>query len=205
VILIAGFVIIVLSAPLAGRKLGALSQLQLRWMPLVAAALILQTVVISVLPDWLPGPVASGLHLASYGMAGAFLFVNRRVPWLWLIGLGGMANLAAISANGGVMPASSKALVAAGRATHVSHFSNSTAVAHAHLAFLGDVFAWPKPLPLANVFSVGDMLLLVGVAMLIHRFGAAILPARARPLRNDNALWWGGSVLSFDPLPSDVR
>jgi hypothetical protein len=205
VILLAGVAIVLLSAPLAGRNLGALSQLQLRWMPMVAAALALQTVVISVIPDWLPSPIASGLHLASYGMAGAFLFVNRRVPWLWLIGLGGMANMTAISVNGGVMPASSKALVAAGRATHVSHFSNSTAMAHPHLAFLGDIFAWPKPLPLANVYSIGDVLLLVGVAMLVHRLGAAILPNRARPLRTDTALWWGGTVLSFDPHPSDAR
>jgi hypothetical protein len=174
-------------------------------MPLVVAALALQTVVISVLPDWLPAPVANGLHLASYGMAAAFLLVNRRVPWLWMIGLGGMANLAAISANGGVMPASRAALVAAGRATHVAHFTNSTAVPHPHLAFLGDIFAWPVPLPLANVFSVGDVLLLVGTAMLIHRVCRTQFVVTARPLRNDPALWWGGAVLSFDPLPSDVR
>jgi hypothetical protein len=103
------------------------------------------------------------------------------------------------------MPASRAALVAAGRATHTSHFANSTAMPHAHLAFLGDVFAWPHPLPLANVFSVGDVLLLIGAAMLIHRFEVAVLRPLARPLRNDPALWWGGSVLSFDPLPSDAR
>ena len=74
-------------------------------------------------------PLADGLHLATYAMAGTFLFVNRRIPWLWLIGLGGGANLAAISANGGVMPASPRALIAAGRAVDVHHFANSAAVA----------------------------------------------------------------------------
>jgi hypothetical protein len=66
------------------------------------------------------------------------------------------------------MPASRGALAAAGRAAETSGFTNSTAVAHAHLAFLGDVFAVPTPLPLANVFSVGDVLLLVGAALLLH-------------------------------------
>ncbi len=40
---------------------------------------------------------------------------NRHIPWLWLLGLGGLSNLAAIGANGGVMPASAVALGAAGR------------------------------------------------------------------------------------------
>jgi len=31
-----------------------------------------------------------------------------------------------------------------------------------HLAFLGDVFAIPAPFPLADVFSVDDVLVLIG-------------------------------------------
>ncbi len=42
-------------------------------------------------------------------------------------------------------------------------FTNSTLIhAGTALPFLGDVFALPRPIPLANVFSVGDVLIGVG-------------------------------------------
>jgi hypothetical protein len=41
-------------------------------------------------------------------------------------------------------------------------------VAKPKLAFLGDIFAWPDPLPLHNVFSAGDVCILIGAAIVIH-------------------------------------
>ena len=49
------------------------------------------------------------------------------------------------------------------------HFDNSALVAHPRLGYLGDVFAVPRWLPTHNVFSVGDVLILVGVGYLLHR------------------------------------
>jgi len=97
-----------------------------------------------------------------------FIVANRHIPWLWLVGTGGLANLVAIGANGGVMPASSVALAAAGFLLRPGQFQNSTHVAGAHLQFLGDDFSIPRSWPLANVFSVGDVVLVVGVALLLH-------------------------------------
>ena len=104
----------------------------------------------------------------SYALAVAFLFVNRRVTGLWIVALGGGLNLAAIAANHGVMPATNAALRYAGREVVTVGFSNSNAVAHARLAFLGDVFAVPKGFPLANVFSIGDVLLVLGIGVILH-------------------------------------
>src|SRR5581483_5559131 len=81
---------------------------------------------------------------------------------------GGLANFVAIIANGGVMPASRRALEIAGHA-HVHGFANSTAVAHPKLLFLGDVFAIPPSVPLHNVFSIGDVLIVVGIFLALHR------------------------------------
>jgi hypothetical protein len=39
---------------------------------------------------------------------------------------------------------------------------------HPHLLFLGDVFAIPESWPFSNVFSIGDMALVIGGAILIH-------------------------------------
>jgi hypothetical protein len=66
------------------------------------------------------------------------------------------------------MPAATNALETAGIPIHASGFRNSTHVAHAHVAFLGDVFAIPNGWPFANVFSVGDVLLVVGAFVLVH-------------------------------------
>jgi hypothetical protein len=181
VILLVGFALAVATVPLFGGRLSRLADVRLRWAPLVLAAVALQVLVINVLPDVLPGPAAGALHLVSYGAAGAFLIANRAVPGLWVAGTGGLCNLAAIAANGGVMPASRAAQRAAGiEPSQSGHFVNSGAVDDARLAFLGDVFAIPKPLPLANVFSIGDVLLIVGAAVLLHRVCGSRLSGRRR-------------------------
>ena len=59
------------------------------------------------------------------------------------------------------MPADPDALAAAGVHQEAGDFANSTAVAHPHLSFLGDVFAVPASWPVSNVFSVGDVILVV--------------------------------------------
>ena len=140
-------------------------RLRLPW--LIVSALALQFLIISVVPGGLP-LVHKVAHLASYAMAAAFVFVNRSVPGMWLLALGGALNVTAIAANGGVMPARPAALAAAGIARQADHFRNSTALAAPKLAFLGDVFALPEPWPLHNVFSVGDVVLVVGAAVALH-------------------------------------
>ncbi len=167
-ILFVAFALAALSVPLAGGQLSALSRLRLRSTWLVLVALLVQVVVISLVADVLAAGLLAVVHVASYGLAVAFLVVNRRVPGMILTGSGGLLNLAAIMANSGVMPASPRALELAGRVdTH--SFVNSGAVPDARLAWLGDVFAIPSFLPLANVFSVGDVLLIVGAAAMLHR------------------------------------
>ncbi|MBA2426322.1 MAG: DUF5317 family protein [Actinobacteria bacterium] len=42
-------------------------------------------------------------------------------------------------------------------------------MAEPNLLFLGDVFAWPVPLPLHNVFSAGDVCVVLGVALVLHQ------------------------------------
>jgi hypothetical protein len=50
---------------------------------------------------------------------------------------------------------------------HGPGFSNSAIVGDPALRPLTDVFALPSPIPLANVFSVGDVLIGLGVAIAI--------------------------------------
>jgi hypothetical protein len=85
-----------------------------------------------------------------------------------LIALGAACNLLAIAANGGVMPASPTALAAAGLPMDTPGFQNSTALADPRLGFLGDVFFIPASWPLSNVFSVGDVLIALGILWALH-------------------------------------
>ena len=109
-------------------------------------------------------------------VAGLFLVANRELPGIPLVVLGAAANLLAIAANGGVMPASPSALATAGLPPEQPGFANSAALAHPRLAFLGDVFAIPAGWPLANVFSVGDVLIAAGAAVAIHGLCGSRLP-----------------------------
>jgi hypothetical protein len=178
VILVFAVAVAALSVPLCGGSLGRLADLRIKAGWAIALALVLQVVIISVIPKEMVGWPGQASELASYALAVGFLVANRRVPWLWLVGLGGLSNLVAIGANNGVMPASPAALKAAGRTRHPGQFMNSTSLAHPHLSFLGDIFSVPKGLPLSNVFSIGDVTLAVGALLLLHSVCASV-PARA--------------------------
>ena len=143
----------------------------------------IQFVVLGLLPTVLPEGVSAVFHVVSFGLGLGFVWANRRIPGIGVIALGGAANLVAIASNGGVMPASRAALRTAGisASTHGA-FRNSAAVAHPHVAWLGDVFAIPKGWPLANVFSLGDALLIVGMAVLVHSVcGSRLVRRRKAP------------------------
>jgi hypothetical protein len=167
-ILVAAVALVALSVPLTGGDLRRLNLLRVRGIGFVFTAIGIQLVVTTVASEILPTTVAEALHLVSYALAVAFLFVNRRITGLWIVALGGGLNLAAIAANHGVMPATNAALRYAGREVVTVGFSNSNAVDHARLAFLGDVFAVPRGFPLANVFSGGDVLLVLGIGVILH-------------------------------------
>jgi hypothetical protein len=161
-----GLAFAVVLVSVLGGDFSNLGKVDLRGKPAILGALALQILVVTVAPSAFSHSVASGIHVASYALAILFLYANRNLPNLWIAALGGASNFAAIAANRGTMPASRTALAAAGIHEH-GGFDNSAAVAHARLAFLGDGFSFSRWFPLANVFSVGDVLLLVGAAAML--------------------------------------
>ncbi len=173
--LVAVVVLSALAVPLAGGRLGALVELRLRRVWVVYAALGLA--VLGVGLPGLPDGLRSLLLVAAYPVGAVFLLANRRVPGMGLVGLGAALNVAAIAANGGVMPASPDALAAAGLPVSAPGFANSAVVDDPRLAFLGDVFAIPASWPLSNVFSVGDVCIGAGLAWGLHRVcGSRLVP-----------------------------
>ncbi len=172
------YLLVLASVPLAGGRLMALADLPLRRPGLAVGAILIQIVVISVLPT-MGHTLSVALHLSSYALLGAFAWSNRRIAGVPIVALGGLLNFTAIAANGGVMPADPDAIASLARQVPEGEFANSAVVDDARLQFLGDVFATPTWLPLHNVFSIGDGVLLLGVLVLVHvACGSKIVPRR---------------------------
>jgi hypothetical protein len=173
IIVFACLVVVAFEALLLRRRLARLMTIRFRRMYLVWVALLDQILVISVLPDH-QHLVLDIANLVSYAAAAFFVWSNRRIPGVLLLGAGGALNLLAIVTNGGTMPASASALEASGWKPAPGHFANSAVVTHPKLAFLGDVFATPRWMPFHDVFSVGDLVIVVAVGLLVYKTCARV-------------------------------
>jgi len=176
------FLLLLLSVPAAGGRLGVLSEVELRSVWLVVVAFAVQVLIVTVVPSG-DTAVHRIVHLLTYGLAAAFVLRNLELRFVWVVALGGVLNFVAIAANGGVMPASRSALDAAGLSVQSGSFANSDVVAGAHVAFLGDVFAIPAGWPGANVFSVGDAVMVLGAFLVLHAATGSRLLAATRTER----------------------
>ncbi len=194
------FLLFVATVPMLGGRLSRLGEIRLTGWWTIVASLVIQIVLIEVLSDSFGGATAAALHLASYFLAFIFVWQNRHVVGMGIIVLGGMLNTAAIAANGGVMPARLEALQTAGIISDSPTFENSAPVDNARLAFLGDVFAIPEGIPLANVFSIGDILLVLGAGLTVHIVGESKLGLKIRPKQTETET----SNEDVEPTPESV-
>ncbi len=162
-----------------GGRLASLGQIQFRAPWLIAVALLLQ-ILIFPLPG-LGDPILEGgtaeIHLLSYAVLIAFAVANWREWGIVVMGIGMALNVIVITLNGGFMPTTVAKLRQAGLESSAATFAacrtaGQDACTHANnvlmdegtrLGWLGDVLATPSWLPFANVFSVGDALLMIGL------------------------------------------
>jgi Family of unknown function (DUF5317) len=157
-----------LAGTLCRGSLANLERLSLRLAWMVVLALLLQIVAFSPLGGWLPHAAVVGLHFLSYALLLTCVAANIRRPPIVCFGIGVLSNAVTIVVNAGYMPASRGALRLAGLpVSNQPHNNSELAGAGAHLTFLGDIFALPHGVPLANIFSVGDLLIAIGLAWLI--------------------------------------
>jgi hypothetical protein len=151
---------------LAGGRPSGLATIRIRWAPVIAGGLLFQVLLFAAPVAERIGDLGPALYLGSTVAVAVAVLRNWAIPGIPLVVAGAACNLAAVLSNGGFMPASAQALAASGKAIPAM-YSNSSAVPDPVLWPLTDVFALPRWLPAANVFSVGDVLIGVGVAMVI--------------------------------------
>ncbi len=145
---------------------GSVSNL-LEWVPPLWEALV-AGVVVTVLLDVVPwsGPVMTLLSIIATGALLAFAVVNIRIGGMVLVAAGLGLNLFVTVINWG-MPVSTSALVSAGVLDEADTaevvLTGGRTADGALLGFLGDVI----PLPWGQVISIGDVLVLVGLALVV--------------------------------------
>jgi len=152
---------------LLGGRLDGLLHLEFRWAWLAVGGLLVQVVLFTPLGSSLAGDaLVPPIYIASTLAVFVAVARNVRMPGMAIVAAGALCNLAAIASNGGLMPASAGALALAGFEDAGEH-TNSVILENPALEPLTDIYAIPAWLPLANVFSVGDVLIGVGVAIAI--------------------------------------
>ena len=151
---------------LVGGRLSGLGTLEFRWAPLAILGLAIQIALFSGPVSDRVGDLGPWIYVASTALVLIVVLRNLRITGLPIVALGAASNLIAIAANGGYMPASPGAAEAAGRGAATT-YSNSAITDGAVLPPLTDIFALPQWMPLHNVFSIGDVLIAVGVVVAI--------------------------------------
>jgi hypothetical protein len=174
---------------LGGRPAG-LARLEFRWPWLLIAGLFVQVILFTDFVAARVGDAGPAIYVASTAAVFAGVLRNVRIQGMQLVALGAASNLVAITANGGYMPAGSAAMAALGK-TDPTIYSNSAVVAHPALEPLTDIFALPAWLPFSNIFSAGDVLIALGVAVVVvaaMRGASAPAPVKGTPTEGSAAV-----------------
>ncbi len=162
-----------------GRTASQIASIHLRSAWLALAALTLQIPLLRAVG----GPAEQVrpyqvLFLLSHLLLLAFVWRNRRLVGIQIVGLGAICNLLVILANGGFMPISPDTLVRINPGStpdqwpagyHYAHSKDSIVLQeNTRLWALSDILVLPPPFPWPTAFSLGDLLIAVGIIVLLQ-------------------------------------
>jgi hypothetical protein len=150
---------------LLGGRLERLGNVRFRWATLALVGLMIQVALFTAPLGNVVGDAGPPIYIASTAIVLVAVLRNLAIRGVALVAVGAAGNLLAIVANGGYMPTDAEALRSIGAGA--PEYSNSSVVADPALAPLTDIFVMPAWLPFANVFSFGDVLIGLGVAVAI--------------------------------------
>ena len=127
------------------------------------------------------------LFLLSHLLLLGLVWRNWRLPGIQIVGLGVVCNLLVIVVNGGFMPITPETLVQINPGSALAqwqigaHYSYSKDIIlrreDVRLWALSDVLVVPPPFPRPTAFSLGDLLIAVGIIVLLQGSGIGKLDA----------------------------
>jgi hypothetical protein len=162
-----------------GQTVSQLASIPLRsaWLALLAVGLQIPLLRAPFGPPEQVG-VQQVLFLLSHLLLLAFVWRNRHLPGIWIAGLGVLCNLLVILANGGFMPVTPETLVKINPGSSPNEwptgfhygFSKDLILLRGDtiLWILSDMLVVPPPFPWPTAFSVGDLLIAVGIVVLLQ-------------------------------------
>ena len=190
--------------------LSQLASIPLRAPWLALAALALQVPLLRA-PLGPAGEVVTVrvLFLLSYPLLLTFVWLNRRLAGIQILGVGVACNLLVILTNGGLMPISPQTLVRINPGSTLDqwtlgfHYGRSKDVIllqqDTTLWWLSDILVLPPPFPWPTAFSMGDLLIALGIIVLLQ--GPVSFPGLAR---RDRGLPGQASLHSYANLSREV-
>ncbi len=114
------------------------------------------------------------VHLLSYTLLFIGLYFNRSTLGFKFIAAGIFLNFLVIMANGGQMPVSGESMVGIGLADNMIAIRDGHVITHTLMGnetvfrYLGDILVLSKPYPRPKIFSLGDVIMAIGVFLYIQ-------------------------------------
>ncbi len=183
------FIVLGIAVGLArGGALSKLAQMPLRYGWLIILAFALQVIIFLPWFESLPfsADAVPGLYMATMLVLVVAIGLNLAIPAMRVVMLGLLLNSIVIVANGGFQPVPVEVVTRLGKADKIGgmratgHYSNWTlATPDTRLTFLGDVLVIPTLVMRENAFSVGDLILSLGILLLVEEGMVASRPRGA--------------------------
>jgi hypothetical protein len=122
--------------------------------------------------------IEQALFLVSHLLLLAFVWRNRQLLGVQIVGLGVLCNLAVILTNGGYMPITPETLVQLNPSSTLMHWASGNHYGHSkdiillreqvRLWALSDIFVLPPPFWRPTAFSLGDLFIALGIIVLLQ-------------------------------------
>ena len=155
---------------LMGGRVHNLERVRFAWWQLALAGLGVQLLLFADPIQQRVGAEGPVIYVASTVAVLIALLRNLRLPGMAILAVGAVLNLIPILANGGYMPSSPEVWLALTGAAEVpvAYYSNVSLIGpDTWFPFLGDVFMFPRPLPMATAFSLGDAVIALGAIVFL--------------------------------------
>jgi len=159
-----------------GGKFIRLKNLEFKMLSPIIIALIFQYLLLIFSDNDLKivGNYVEEIYLGSFILLFIGILLNIKTPSLWLVLIGAISNFVVFFMNGMKIPVAADALNLAGMNNTINSIENGQYKLYEIIAsgtdysLLGKVIAIDQVLPISGVFSIGDVLITLGLFVFIE-------------------------------------